>query len=518
MELLLTYLKLLRIKFNRSTVINFLNYHPYNPSLLSFTDLLDHFKISNQAIRINKNSFPKIPTPFIAKTSSSEGDFCLVTKIHENTITYTNEKQQTLVTELIKFYKQYSGVVLIAEKNENSQEPNYNQNKFNYYFSRFKLYGLLVIIIILLGNSQFFNHTHLNLLPILILKIVGVFISIILLIQSLQINNKFIAKFCSTHSGNGCENILNSNASKIFNGFISWSEIGFVYFASTLTFLLINPVNSNSLVFVLGILCLPFTFYSIYYQSYIAKKWCKLCILIQILFWLETITCIVFNPTITLNINFSSITIYLFITIFITFIWLVLKPLFLNLNENKKLKLNLQKFTTDYTIFSIVLKENPLVSKLNDDYKLILGKANASNELIIVFNPFCTPCLVNHNQLEKSFLNDTSNIKLSFVIMSDKAGVPIQEAMINTYLQNSSLFLKCLRDWFSQKYSFNNFLKIYNAPYTTLTKDFILHQNQWLIDNEISQTPSIYYNNYSFPFQYSYENLKYFIENEHNFG
>ena len=86
MKLVTEFLKMLDIQYNRKTILKYFSLHPYHPSFLAISDLLDEFNIDNAAVKISKENFSKIPTPFIAKTESNEGDFCLVTKINHDKI------------------------------------------------------------------------------------------------------------------------------------------------------------------------------------------------------------------------------------------------------------------------------------------------------------------------------------------------------------------------------------------------------------------------------------------------
>ena len=125
MILCFQFLSLLKVLYNKKSVVNFFNTHSNHPSILSISDLLDEFNIDNAAVRISKENFNQIDTPFIAKTQSSEGYFCLITKIENQNITYLNELNETVTKSLEQFYLQCSGVVLVAEANSNSIEPNY---------------------------------------------------------------------------------------------------------------------------------------------------------------------------------------------------------------------------------------------------------------------------------------------------------------------------------------------------------------------------------------------------------
>src|SRR5471030_1680876 len=109
----------------------------------------------------------------------------------------------------------------------------------------------------------------------------------LLLMQSIDANNPFIQKLCGEDNKN-CNAILSSKAAKI-NEFLSWSEVGFFYFAGTWLALLFNSAHIAMLqaLAVLNIVALPYTFYSIHYQWRVAKQWCVFCCAVQALLWLE---------------------------------------------------------------------------------------------------------------------------------------------------------------------------------------------------------------------------------------
>ena len=82
----------------------------------------------------------------------------------------------------------------------------------------------------------------------------------------------------------GCDSILELKASKFF-GIFSWSEVGFTYFSVSLLALLVFPQWICYLA-LCNACCLPFTFWSIWYQRFKAHKWCTLCVSVQATLWL----------------------------------------------------------------------------------------------------------------------------------------------------------------------------------------------------------------------------------------
>src|SRR6202012_5749326 len=99
-----------------------------------------------------------------------------------------------------------------------------------------------------------------------------------------------------------CNAILSSGAPKIFK-WLTWSEVGFFYFAGTWLLPLFGGHSCAILqmLAVLNIISLPYTFYSIYYQARVAKEWCVLCCTVQGLLWLEFGVLVTIYPGLSLS-------------------------------------------------------------------------------------------------------------------------------------------------------------------------------------------------------------------------
>src|SRR5690606_35642110 len=85
-----------------------------------------------------------------------------------------------------------------------------------------------------------------------------------------------------------CSAILESPAANLV-GSIKWSDVGLLYFLSCF-FTLLSGIMLNiyvvGLLFLLHMIPVLYSFYSIYYQSLIARSYCILCLAIQLTTWL----------------------------------------------------------------------------------------------------------------------------------------------------------------------------------------------------------------------------------------
>ncbi len=86
--------------------------------------------------------------------------------------------------------------------------------------------------------------------------------------------NPWIKQLChSRKAGNkvDCGSILDSPAAYVIGNF-SWSEVGFLYFLTTLLFGLTFPGPASwSVMSLLSLAALPYIFYSVSYQYWVAQ-------------------------------------------------------------------------------------------------------------------------------------------------------------------------------------------------------------------------------------------------------
>ena len=112
----------------------------------------------------------------------------------------------------------------------------------------------------------------------------GLYLTYLLLQKSLKIHNPTADRVCRVLQEGGCDSVLETKASSFF-GIFSWSEVGFAYFSVSLSCLLVFPQWIGCLA-LCNLLCLPFTFWSIWYQKFRARVWCTLCVSVQCSLWL----------------------------------------------------------------------------------------------------------------------------------------------------------------------------------------------------------------------------------------
>ncbi len=391
---------------------------------------------------------------------------------------------------------------------------------------------LLVAITFYACYYQFQLQQLVSLYPVIIfLKLAGSAVTGLFLWYQIDKANPLLQQICGLGSQTGCNAILGSKQAKLFN-LVSWSEIGFFYFAGGFISLLLAGTNAAPILQVLvllNVLAIPYTFFSIYYQWKVAKQWCPLCLAVQALLLAEFLSAILISPSFiiqnsTFNIQNSFLSTVnhqlptLFLSFFLPIIaWYLIKPLLLQTEEAKRQKRELLKFKYDTRIFdALIAKQNP-VNSSTDVLGITIGNPHAHNTIIKVCNPYCPPCARAHPQIDE-LLEANPDLKVQILFTTtndenDRGNKPVKHLLAITAQNNEMLTRKALDDWylpgkkdyevFAAKYPMNGEIKLQEAKVEAM--------NKWCKETGIAFTPTFFVNGYQLPDVYTVGDLKYFL-------
>ncbi|MDE6224699.1 MAG: hypothetical protein K2M25_01010 [Muribaculaceae bacterium] len=253
-------------------------------SLFGLNKLLQEYGIESEGLVFDEKSkgLDQLDTPFLARSGSK---FVIVTDKSGGNVDYIDDSINKSLSRS-QFIDKWTGEALALYCTELAIEPDYRrhvEDKVLENGKRFLLIGLglfLIIYAMLAGN--FLSRPLL--IVTLALDFVGLYVSYLLVQKSLKIKNDTADKICGVIQTHGCDHVLDTGASKFF-GLFSWSEVGFAYFSVSALTLLIYPQYASYLA-AINVCCLPFSFWSVWYQKYIAEAWCTLCLIVQSVLWL----------------------------------------------------------------------------------------------------------------------------------------------------------------------------------------------------------------------------------------
>ncbi len=507
------FLKRLKVKHTNSFANKLFNEHPDKYNLLGLSDMLTVYGIENAGFNVEqKETICMATPPFVAFVG---GDFVVVEAINQQQTRYVwNSKHIEIETN--EFFKIWSGVVLMAQPNEQSIEPNYRYNKRQENICTLVNYTIVAAAasVFLMACLATRIYTHFGMMVLLLLSIVGVYISYLLLLKHLHIHSGYGDKICSLFKQADCNNILESSAAKLF-GIVSWSEVGLGYFLSNIIILLFFPQLLEWMVMV-NLFALPYTFWSIWYQGVKAKQWCPLCVAVQGLLWLLFVV----------NLSFGFIRVPTFdlwqiiIVACVYFIPLLLihqtAPLFTNKQRIVQLTQEINSIKANEKVFIALLEEQPHYAISYSDSRVLLG--HTSKLLVTVLtNPHCNPCARMHARIEKLLkLNQQMQVQYVFSSFSKELEVSAQ-FLIAVYQQKSANEREHIySEWFEKgKFDKERFFKKYpvNIKDVAVVDEFNRHK-EWIKTSQLRATPTILVNGFKLPDNYQIEDLNFFTDLE----
>ena len=508
-ESIKTLVKEVNIRVTSTSLKKALISHYDFPSLSSICDVLEDFNVPNLATKLNSEQLQQIPLPALVYINIDGGTFATIKKISENQIEWQHNTLGTKNESIEDFSEKWDGVALLIEPNENSGEIDYEKSNRKEFIESlripFVLIGLLTCLLFLIYPIIVDYTLDENLLfyGLLLTKSLGVTFSTLLVWYSLDASNSFLNKICQLNKKTNCQNILSSEAASI-GGIISWSEVGLIYFLGGLLSLLFFEKNTVSLLQNLSLLALPYTFWSIYHQAFVAKIWCPLCLCVQALLWVEFI--------ISLPVSVQPLPINTFLelgicTLFVAAtIALVKKPLTKSLQtESLTIELQKLKFNPDF-VQSFLSKESFLPPFDHKMQMIELGNPEAEAVFQIVVNPVCGACRQKFLDIMK-IVEHKDEVRFQVILSSSKNQEEISNQVTKLILglHHNSSMIEALYQWFLEE---NQDFNVWKRSIKTTVDDVkgesqrLLHR-QWLDVTNITHVPITFLNHVEIPTIYS---------------
>jgi len=505
----------LKVKVNSRTVLDILKSHPEYPSLLAISDCLRALKVKSESYQLDKNiqNISELPVPFITYFPLNGGKFALIKAIDSKQVKISNELSIDTGISQSQFKELWNGVILIAEVGEKSAEQGYYPHLITPTLQVVKPSITMIVVMSAIGMSFWLNNLNWQILAILLIKLLGIAVSSLLLLQSINSANPLIKRVCGfTGNNNNCNSILNSKYAKITN-WLSWSEIGALYFTGsilcTLSFPLLLPE-----VLLMNIMALPFIAYSFIFQ-YKLRAWCILCSAIQATLIIEFIA-FNYNGYLIKKINFpdliESITIAICFSFPVIF-WIWLKPILIKAESAKSLKyqLNRTKFNAEY--FSWVLQKQKKLIIQDSLMPIRLGNLLSKNIITVVSDPFCFPCSKAHFFLDE-WLGHDDNFQVLILFYIDNENSihsrVVRQLMALSLEEDKKRVMMALREWYNSK-DFEKWSKKFKTEIPPAVYKACSLQKKWRTEAGLNFTPTVLLNGYLLPDQYDVEDLKYLL-------
>ncbi len=501
------FLRRYNIKVDSRLLYQKLLEHPYFPSLLSISEVLNSLRVSNEAYKIELTSLKEnFETPILIHVNFGLGEFCILDKINNERYKILTENGESKWLDESEFKNVWDGVILDVDISDTGNEiNNVSVNSYPIYIKYILAFCLSIGIFYIFQTQVLGLSTHLKLS--LLFNSVGVLISWILVLQHLNKNNLLVQQLCQSKTREGCGTVLNSKTAQL-TPWLSMAEGGFIYFAGTSLVILV--FNSYSSIYLLSLLAPVFSLYAIYLQAFVIKQWCRLCMIVHAIIFLSFANSLyIYWGTKMTSPSIEE----LFILTLPALIWLFINPVIKLLKDAKHYQSEYARVKYNPKVFLALIMDQPKVNIPENLKVFTVGNSEGAFELTFVSNPFCGPCATAHSVIHE-WLSQNLEFKIN-IIFNHSADENDKKRIFTEHIsgiQDPEKLEAVLHNWFTgsnkdiQKWVDNHNLKSSPLPY----EDKSL-QN-WLETADVHSTPTFFVNGYRLPQTYRLADIRYLIQ------
>lgn len=489
--------------------------HPDYPSVLAYSDTLHFFGIGNKAVRLSSTDLEALPQQFMALMVDFDEQEMLAFVQRRESIFQYSKNGKLIQLDHAQFEKEWKGVILLVEGQEETTATKKVAQRKNISLL---VAGLALLLIGLFG----FNGVTSTAIILLLITVAGLYLSVLAINAELGLNEGSQPLFCTSLPKGDCNAVIGSTKGTIFK-WVKISDACIVFFTAQLLALLffytagwLNVFYAYTVITLVA--ASPLTFYSIYVQMAIEKKWCTICLAITGLLYLQLgiVGPIVFN-----GFQWGSpwqLCVYIAFYVITLGGWLSIKAL---LNKHKALKQAFKKaisFKRNYELFRYSLLQSKWVDVEHAQQAIVLGNTQAAVQITLVTNPFCGYCAGAHKilvQLLKSYGDQLSvAIRFNYTEVLRAEQKQLHSQLIAICRQKGpAVFMEALGEWFAHK----DYAKwVASFANTTLQDeavitDWLQEQTAWNHAQGLNFTPAFLIGPYLYPMAYEREDLLYFI-------
>jgi len=485
--------------------------HPDYPSLAALAECFQKLGFTTQGLQLSRKEYiQRLETSHIVQIKDTDNRelFAAVFRYEQDNVYWvnpkTNRKEKITWDE---FLRKFTGYVLLLSESANSQEPNY------YHHCRENTFQNTLLIVSILAPAfsallvALYSQISLSFVTSLV---VGYILGLLLILRETSIYSPIIQKICGGGHKLNCTAVLSSQASKFLG--VPWAVWGSAYFLAGLISLSINP-SIVPLWSWMHILTLPYLAFSLYYQRFVIKQWCPLC--------LGVLICIAILPFSAYWNKYYSQPVFFkdlyFPILGIAFSGLVSFLIFYMLWKWGIVWRNRRWLYKTYTglrlspkVFETMVEAERTISHAYKDLGVTLGNPQGRVQLLEVCNPFCSPCAEAHKELHL-LLQENKEVGLQILFL-----YPIESCErtpIPTFLslKDDARLPEALSSWFiSEDKNVQSFNEKYNSQ---LNLEIVQKHLQAMADfckaEKINATPTIFVNGHKLPSLYSVKDLRY---------
>lgn len=480
--------------------------HPHRYNMYGLKKMMDVYGVKTLGVRIESKDLLSLNYPCILHTY---GDFVIGLDCGADKITYLqNGKRITISHDVFK--QTWTGYALVVEETTNAEESDYKKHRQEEMLVMTKAYSIPVMLAFSSIIGLVAHIQEMGIFPImgLLLNIFGVFVCAMLMEKQLMGESRYGDRVCSLFKHADCNSILDGPKAKIFG--ISWSEVGIGYFTANILLITLYR-ESVGMAAIINWIAMFYGVWSIYYQWRIAKSWCVLCVISQIIIWLIGIIAII--SCISAPFTFGVISSLLPCMAYGICIMAVHHYAIAHAAEKGRIRA-VQKYRAlkaNSKVANTLIENGECYETSLEDSSILFGNTEAKMRVTILSNPHCNPCARMHKHVENLLRLSGGEICIQYIFSSFNENLEDSNRyLIFCYFEyGQDEALSKFADWYlKDKYNYETVVKK-NTTYIhakKIEREMGRHR-EWRNRTSLIETPTILVNGHKLPDDYEIEDL-----------
>lgn len=500
------FLDALDINYTKHFIRTLYQEHPHKYNMFGLKKMLDVYGVRTLGVRIESKDLSSLNYPCILHI---HGDFVIGLDCDTDTVTFLQHGKKTTVGHDM-FRQMWTSNALVVQETTDAAEPDYKEHQRNELVARVKAYSVPVLLMVAVVIGMVSNLENIGVFGIgrILLSSLGILVCAMLMEKQLYKESHYGDRICSLFHYADCNSILDGPLAKVFG--VSWSEAGLGYFMANILLLSLFPASSG-LIATVNWVAMLYGVWSIYYQWRIAKSWCVLCVIVQVIIWTMGITAIVSCLTVPFVLNIVSG--LLSCIVFAVSIMAVHQYASAYVTEKERVHAVQQycSLKADGAVAKTLIERGEFYETTPNDSSIIFGNPKAKTKVTILSNPHCNPCAKMHRRVEKLLEINGNEICVQYVFSSFNEQLEDSSRyLISCYLNNSEdEALRRFELWYTkEKFDYETVITR-NEAYIhaeMIEKEMEKHRI-WRNRTSIIATPTILVNGHILPKEYELEDL-----------
>lgn len=500
------FLDALEIDYTRHFAKALYQEHPHKYNMYGLKRMLDVYGIKSLGINVDTKDLTVLNYPCILHI---HGDFVIGLSCDAESVTYLHHGKKT-TRSVDEFRRMWTGNALVVEEITEAVEPDYKEHRRDELISMVKTYSipLMLIFATLIGIVNNISFIGIFGITRIAMSLAGILICILLMEKQLFGESRYGDRVCSLFHHADCNSVLDGPMAKIFG--ISWSEMGLGYFMANILLLSLYP-SSSCFVAAINWIAILYGVWSIYYQWRVAKNWCVLCVIVQLIIWVMGITAFVSCLYMPFSIGITGS----LLSCIVFAVCIMAIHQFATANVTEKERVNaIQQYRAlkaNGDVAKALFGKSEYYGTSLIDSSIIFGNPNAKMRVTILNNPHCNPCARMHERVEKLLGMKENDICVQYIFSSFNEELEDSSRyLIYCYFSNSKdEALYKFEQWYTKdKFNYKTIVaKEKDHIHTAMIDEEMEKHQMWREKTSLTATPTILVNGYKLPDEYGLEDV-----------